>query len=116
MDFLAPLSRDVWNLTYNGYIDRLREVLDEDPGRARVDWDAWSPLLWLPPHDEDIALETVKLFVKYGADPHRPDSNGVSPLDRAEALGMTRVADYLRGSQNRGNDGGCDEDARDANP
>ena len=97
MDFLAPLTKDVWNLTYNGYIDRLREVLSEDPRRAQVDWDTWSPLLWLPPHDEDLALETVKLFVHHGADPHRRDSNGIAPVDRAEALGMTRVAAYLRG-------------------
>jgi len=96
MDYLAPLTKDVWNLTYNGYIDRLREVLSEDPRRARVDWDTWSPLLWLPPHDEDLALETVKLFVHHGADPHRRDSNGVAPVDRADALGMTRVAAYLR--------------------
>jgi ankyrin repeat protein len=96
MDFLAPLTKDVWNLTYNGYIDRLREVLAEDPTRARVDWDTWSPLLWLPPHDEALALETVKLFVQHGADPHRRDSNGVAPVDRADALGMTRVAAYLR--------------------
>jgi ankyrin repeat protein len=96
MDFLAPLTKDVWNLTYNGYVDRLRDVLAEDPRRARVDWDTWSPLLWLPPHDEEVALETVKLFVQHGADPHRRDSNGVAPVDRAEALGMTRVVAYLR--------------------
>jgi uncharacterized protein len=95
MDFLAPLSKDVWNLTYNGYLDRLRQVLDEKPERARVDWDEWSPLLWLPPHDEDLALETAKLFVKHGADPHRRASNGATPASRAEAIGMTRVAEYL---------------------
>jgi ankyrin repeat protein len=96
MDFLAPLTKDVWNLTYNGYLDRLREVLAEEPERARVDWDTWSPLLWLPPHDEDVALETVKLFVQHGADPHRRDSHGVAPVDRADALGMTRVAAFLQ--------------------
>lgn len=96
MDFLTPLTKDVWNLTYNGRVARLKEVLDEKPERARVDWDTWSPLLWLPPDDEDVALETVKLFVSHGADPHRRDTDGVSPLDRAEALGMTRVAAYLR--------------------
>ncbi len=96
MDYLAPLSKDVWNLTYNGYLDRLREVLDEKPERARVDWDEWSPLLWLPPHDEDIALEMARLFVKHGADPHRRASNGATPASRAEAIGMTRVAEFLR--------------------
>jgi hypothetical protein len=38
----------------------------------------------------------VKLFVYHGADPHWRDSHGVAPVDRAEALGMTRVAAYLR--------------------
>ena len=97
MDVLAPLSRDVWNLTYNGYFDRLREVLAEDPTRARVDWGEWSPLLWLPPHDEDVALETAKLFVGLGADAARRATNGATPLSRAEALGMRRLAEYLRG-------------------
>ena len=97
MDFLAPLSRDVWNLTYNGYADRLREVLAEKPERARVDWDEWSPLLWLPPHDEDVAIAIARNFVQHGADPNRKASNGATPLSRAEALGMTRLAEYLRG-------------------
>ena len=96
MEFLVPITTDIWNLTYDGRVERLRELLDEKPERARVDWDEWSPLLWLPPHDEDAALEIVKLFVKHGADPYRKDSNGVSPLDRAEALGMTRVVAYFR--------------------
>lgn len=96
MDLLAPLSRDVWNLTYNGYLDRLRDVLAEKPERARVDWGEWSPLLWLPPHDEDLALETAKLFVMHGADPHRRAKNGATPLARAGALGMPRLSAYLR--------------------
>lgn len=95
-NFLAPLSKDIWNLTYNGYLDRLREVLEETPERARVDWDQWSPLLWLPTHDEDLALETAKLFVEHGADKHRRASNGATPAARADALGMPRLAAYLR--------------------
>lgn len=97
MDFLAPLSKDVWNLTYNGYIERLRAVLDAEPERARVDWDTWSPLLWLPPHDESLALDVAQALVAHGADPARRDSNGVSPADKAEAMAMTRVATWLRG-------------------
>ena len=96
-DYLATMSKDVWNLAYNGYIDRLRVVLEEKPERARVDWDEWSPLLWLPPYDEDLALETAKLFVKHGADPRRAAaSSGATPASRAEAIGMKRVAEYLR--------------------
>ncbi len=96
MDYLAPRTRDVWNLVYNGYLDRLREVLAEDPTRAQVDWDSWSPLLWLPPHDEALALETAQLLVQHGADPHRRDSTGTGPSDRAEALAMPTLAAWLR--------------------
>lgn len=96
MDYLVPRTRDVWNLTYNGYADRLQLVLDEDPARARVDWDTWSPLLWLPPFDEALALRIAQLLVAHGADPQRRDSTGASPADRAEAIGMTSVATWLR--------------------
>jgi hypothetical protein len=48
MDSLAPLTKDVWNLTYNGYLDRLRGLLAEEPERAHVDWDTWSPLPLAP--------------------------------------------------------------------
>jgi hypothetical protein len=95
MEVLAPLTKDVWNLTYDGRVDRLREVLAENPERARVDWGEWTPLRWLPPHDEDAALEIVKLFVGHGADPALRHK-GVSAADRAEALGMAQVAEYLR--------------------
>jgi ankyrin repeat protein len=95
MEVLAPLTKDVWNLTYDGRVERLREVLAEKPERARVDWGEWTPLRWLPPHDEDAALEIAKLFVGHGADPS-PRFKGVSAADRAEALGMARVAGYLR--------------------
>jgi uncharacterized protein len=95
-DFLAARSKDVWNLTYNGYLDRLREVIEAEPERARVDWDVWSPLLWLPPNDEDVAIEMARLFVKHGADKRRRASNGDTPRSRAEALGMMRLAAYFR--------------------
>lgn len=97
MDFLAPLSRDVWNLGYNGYVDRLRAVLAESPERARVDWGQWSPLLWLPPHDEDAALAVATLLVEHGADPRRTAPDGATPIARARALGMERVVRYLEG-------------------
>ncbi len=96
MEYLVPRTRDVWNLTYNGYAERLQVVLDENPARARVDWDTWSPLLWLPPFDESLALRIAQMLVAHGADPHRRDSNGATPASRAEAIGMMRVAAWLR--------------------
>src|SRR5690606_25489227 len=33
---LAPYSRDISTLGFHGYVDRVREILAEDPARARV--------------------------------------------------------------------------------
>jgi ankyrin repeat protein len=96
IELLVPRSRDVWELTYLGKVDRLRELFDEKPERARVVWQEWTPLMWLPPDDERLALEIVKLFLEYGADPAARNKEGMTAADRAEKLGMVDVAEYLR--------------------
>jgi uncharacterized protein len=96
IDLLAPLSRDVWELTMNGKVERLREVLREKPERARVSWNGHTPLMWLPAHDETLALETVRLFLDHGADPTLRNNDGMTAADRAERLGMFEVASELR--------------------
>ena len=35
MDFLSRYSRNVWTLTFRGYVDRVRELLREEPALAR---------------------------------------------------------------------------------
>ena len=102
IDLLVPLSLDVWSLTYLGKIDRLREVLAEDPRRSRVSWEGETPLMWLPPDDESVALEIVKLFLDCGADPTVRNAAGATAADRAAAQEMTRVAEYLRARENGG--------------
>lgn len=101
IDLLAPLSRDVWELTYIGRVDRLRELFAEDPARARVTWKGSTPLMWLPPHDEAVALEVVRLFLAHGADAAARNEEGATAADRAEALGMLEVAEYLRAAVSR---------------
>lgn len=96
IEVLVPRSRDVWELTYLGAIDRLREVFAEDPERARVSWKGATPIMWLPPQDERTALDIVKLFLAYGCDPTSRNEEGMTAADRAEKLGMFEVADYLR--------------------
>ncbi|MDF2770574.1 MAG: hypothetical protein K0S86_67 [Geminicoccaceae bacterium] len=96
IDLLSPLSRDVWELTYLGKVDRLREVFAEMPERARVTWNGWTPIMWLPPQDERLALEIVELFLEHGADPTAVNKEGTTAADRAEKLGMLEVASYLR--------------------
>jgi ankyrin repeat protein len=96
IDLLAEHSRDVWELTYTGKLERLRQVLAEDPRRARVSWEGQTPLMWLPPGDEQLALEIVQELVRHGADTRMANKEGMTAADRAEAIGMMRVAAYLR--------------------
>ena len=96
IDLLAPHSRDVWQLTYTGKLGRLREVLTENPEEARVVASGHTPLMWLPPEDEQNAVEVAQLLVGHGADASVTNSDGMTAADRAERLGMFRVAAFLR--------------------
>ena len=48
IDLLSRYSRDIWELTYAGKIERLRERIGEDPERAHVSGGGHTPLMWLP--------------------------------------------------------------------
>jgi ankyrin repeat protein len=58
--------------------------------------------MWLPPEDEALALEVVKELVRHGADPAVINREGATAADRAEAMGMFKVAAYLRGAKGSG--------------
>jgi len=96
IDLLAPHSRDVWQLTYTGKLDRLREVLSETPERARVVAGGHTPLMWLPPEDETVALEVARVLIGHGANASLRNEDQMTAADRAERLGMFRVAAFLR--------------------
>ena len=69
VQFLSRHSRDIWPLCFHGYVDRVRDILTEDPGRAQtVSKDGYTPLWWLP-DDEARALQIVELLLAAGADP-----------------------------------------------
>ena len=101
IDLLTPLSRDVWELTYLGKVDRLRELFAENSERATVTWQSSTPLMWLTPEDEGVALEIVKLFLEHGADPTLRNKDGMTAADRAERLGMVEVTRYLTEASKR---------------
>jgi ankyrin repeat protein len=96
MDRLAARSRDVWELALGGYIDRLREVLDEKPERATATWSGDTPLMWLPPDDEALAVRIARLFLRHGADATLRNSDGMTAADIAERNGMFALAVLLR--------------------
>jgi ankyrin repeat protein len=67
--FLSQFSRDFRMLCFTGSIDRVRELLADDPNLARqVDEEGTTPLWWLP-DDEAKAIGIVEALLKAGADP-----------------------------------------------
>ena len=95
VEFLSRYSRNVWTLTFRGYVARLREVLREEPDLARaVTSDGITPLWWLP-DDESKALESVQLLLAAGADPSIKSKEGKTAADWAFERGMLEVARRL---------------------
>jgi len=96
IELLGTVSRDIWELTYVGNVERVRDVLTEKPARATVNWDGHTPLMWLPPDDEGRAIEIARLLIERGADPSLRNKEGESAADRAYRLGMFELAGFLR--------------------
>jgi ankyrin repeat protein len=92
VSFLSRYSRDIWSLCFNGCVDRLREVLVEDPRLATVvSRDGCTPLWWLP-DDEMKAMQTVELLLAAGASPSAKSTGGETAADWARRRGMADVA------------------------
>ncbi len=92
---LSRYSRNIWTLCFNGYVDRVRELLAEDPSLARVtSADGVTPLWWLP-DDEAKAMTLVDLFVAAGADPKAKSKDGRTAADWARRRGMFEIAARL---------------------
>jgi len=92
--FLGRFTRDVFRLTRIGNIERLREILREEPDLAKVVDDGYTPLMWLP-DDEARAIEIVELLLAHGADPTIRSKEGMTAADRAIKLGLYEVASLL---------------------
>jgi ankyrin repeat protein len=95
VQFLSRHSRDIWTLCFNGYVDRVQEILTEDPDLARaVASDGRTPLWWLP-DDEVKAMRTVDLLLAAGADPSAASKDGETAAHWARRRGMHDVATRL---------------------
>ena len=96
MRLLSRYSRALWNITFVGNVDRVRELLQEEPKRARVISESnETPLMWLP-DDEAAAVELVRLYLEYGADASIRDHNGLTAADHASRCGLREAAELLR--------------------
>ncbi len=96
IQLLGRVSRDVWNLTFTGKIERLREVLATEPQLATVSSKQYgTPLMFLP-EDETRAMEIIELFLANGTNPSIRNGDGHTAADRAERRGLFRAAELLR--------------------
>jgi len=96
IELLGRVSRDVWNLTFTGKLERLREVLAAEPELATVRSETYgTPLFWLP-EDEARAKAIVELFLANAADPSFKNKEGQAAADRADRRGLFDVAAVLR--------------------
>jgi len=95
MDFLSRRTRAVWALCFNGYLDRLEEVVREDPSRAKGFDDEGNTLLWWLPDDDEKARRAVELLIAAGVDPAHRNKHGNVAADWARRRGMTAVAARL---------------------
>lgn len=95
IDLLTPYTRDVWNLTSAGKVERLREVLAGDASLAKVAHpNGVTPLMCLP-DEEARAIEITELFLAHGADPGKRTNEGQTAADLARERGLDEAAELL---------------------
>jgi len=94
VQLLSGFTRDLFRLTWIGNKERLREVLSEEPERARGN-DQNTPLMWLP-DDDAKAVECASLLMSYGADPTIKNKDGLTAADLAEKRGLYDAEVLLR--------------------
>src|SRR5262245_58031418 len=95
IELLGRVSRNVWELTSSGQVERLRELLSAQPELAKVGAESNSLLMWLP-DDESGAIQIVKLLIAHGADPTIRNKEGLTAADCAEKRGLYAAAEMLR--------------------
>ena len=98
IDLIAPLSRAPHDLTWAGRVDRLREVLAEQPELANaVNPRGDTPLFTLP-DDEEAAAQAVEVLLASGADRNARNHAGETAEQVARQRGLDDAADLLAGA------------------
>jgi ankyrin repeat protein len=94
--FLAPLSRDVHNMTDLGLKARLRDLFATEPAlvNARHARYGVTPLFFLPDSDDD-AMDMAVFLLAHGADLEVRDEEGRTPEQIFRQQGREEIADFL---------------------
>jgi hypothetical protein len=84
-------------LVANGYIDRVRELLAEEPQWATQTFNG-ETLLFRLPDDDDEAVAMAGLLLANGADPSVVDKDGRTAAATARRYGLLKTAARLERS------------------
>lgn len=95
VQLLAPYSRNFRGLCFAGAVDRLQELLAEDPDRANQEDRPGEPALFCLPDDEEKAVEIAELLLSFGADPTFLNPLGQTPAQAARRRGLDDAAALL---------------------
>jgi ankyrin repeat protein len=96
IDLLSQYSRDIWHLTFMGKVERMRELLRNNPALARAATPSGETLLMWLPDDEHRALELTELLLSNGADATARDQKGMTAEDWARRRALDAAAERLR--------------------
>jgi ankyrin repeat protein len=102
IECLLALSRDVYEITHLGRIERLKALFAEEPDLVNAvrSPDKVAPLHCLP-DDEDLAAQTAEFLLAHGADPHVRDKGGQTPEQAARKRGLDDAAEIIREAVSR---------------
>jgi len=97
IEFLLPLSRDVFEITNLARAERLEALLSEEPALANAvqPFHRITPLFCLP-DDEDEAVHMAELLLAHGADPTFRGKQGATPEQAARKRGLEDAAEIIR--------------------
>lgn len=96
---IAPYSRNFRGLCYAGAVDRLRELLAEEPDRANREDRPGEPALFCLPDDEEKALAVAELLLSFGANPAFRNPLGQTPAETARRRGLDDVAALIEDAE-----------------
>lgn len=97
IDYLTPLSADVFGLTTAGKAARLEALLRDKPDLAQATGATGRNALFFLPLEEEAAAAVTAVLLAHGADPALPDNEGQTALAEARRRGLEAAADLMSG-------------------
>jgi ankyrin repeat protein len=95
VELLVPYSRNFRGLCFAGAVNRVHELVAEEPDRANREDRPGEPALFCLPDDEEKAVELAELLLSFGANPNFHNPLGQTPAQVARRRGLDDAAALL---------------------